>query len=276
MAPCRRSAAMLASITALTAASLTGLPPLTRHTPIRLPRNAFGFSDLRVVAAARTGRPRSVAGSRAVDALDHREHGRRVGHRPRHRPGRVLLRRDGDDAGAADQPERRLDPDDAVGAGRAHDRPVGLRADRDAGQVRRGRLRPSRCSTRTGCGRARAGCWSARRGRSSRCWSWSTGSSPTRRGSPCRAGSRRRRAASSRGRRRGPVVLPTSANEPAVVCCRSAVSTLSLSSTGTPSSRLRAPCWRRCRSLVWRPSRASGLVSITACSRGLSALIRAR
>src|SRR5690606_41997144 len=37
---------------------------------------------------------------------------------------------------------------------------------------------------------------------------------------------------------------PSSANEPAVVCIRSAVSMLALSSTGLPSSGLRAP-WRR-------------------------------
>ena len=177
--------------------------PAARHTPIRLPRSASGLQGRKVVAAdERPGR--SVAGSRAVDALDDREHGRRVGDVTGHRAGGVLLGGDRDDAGPADEPERRLDADDAVGAGRADDRAVGLGTDRDRRPGWRPPPRPSRCWIRTGCGRARTGCWSGRRGRSSRWTSWSSGSWPTRTGWPCRGSRHRPRAAASRGTRRGP------------------------------------------------------------------------
>ena len=68
----------------------------------------------------------------------------------------------------------------------------------------------------------------------------------------------------------------TSANEPAVDSCRSAVSTLSLSSTGTPSSTLRAPCRRRCTSLATASRIASGLVSMTELSLRSTTRMRAR
>ena len=71
-------------------------------------------------------------------------------------------------------------------------------------------------------------------------------------------------------------VESASANEPAVLCSRSAVSTLSLSSTGMPSSGLRAPWNRRWMSLSTASRTASGFVSITACSMGFRAEIRPR
>ena len=46
--------------------------------------------------------------------------------------------------------------------------------------------RPSRCSNRRDCGRGRRDCWSGRRHRVSRCWTGSTGSSPTPTGWPYR------------------------------------------------------------------------------------------
>ena len=185
------------------------------------------------VACRRVGR---------VDALDHREHGGRVGHVAGHRPGRVLLRRDRDDAAAADQAEGGLDADDVVGAGRADDRAVGLGADGDRGQVRGGGDR------RAAAGAARVAVEDVRvvglpapRGPSAR-----------RRGGPevgplgevrlaqdDRAGGAQ---LATRNASAGPA--PTRASEPAVVCSRSAVPTLSLSSTGMPSSGLRAPCTR--------------------------------
>ncbi|OLB82311.1 MAG: hypothetical protein AUI14_00820 [Actinobacteria bacterium 13_2_20CM_2_71_6] len=68
----------------------------------------------------------------------------------------------------------------------------------------------------------------------------------------------------------------TSAKDPAVLCSRSAVSMLSFSRTGMPSSTLRAPVARRRSSLAKASRSACGLVSITACSFGLSAWIRRR
>ena len=53
-----------------------------------------------------------------------------------HRARGVLLSGDRHDPGTRDQSEGGLVPDDAVGAGRADDRPVGLRADRHLGQRR--------------------------------------------------------------------------------------------------------------------------------------------
>ena len=64
-----------------------------------------------------------------IDAGRCAEEDRGVGHVAGHRAGRVLVGADRDDACAAPQPERRLDPDDAVRAGRADDRAVRLRAD---------------------------------------------------------------------------------------------------------------------------------------------------
>ena len=52
------------------------------------------------------------------------------------RTDRVLRVRDRHDAGAAGQPDRRLDADDAVGVGRADDAAVGLGAERHGGEVR--------------------------------------------------------------------------------------------------------------------------------------------
>ena len=64
-----------------------------------------------------------------VDAGRCAEEHRGVGHVAGDRACRVLVGADRYDARAAPQPECRLDPDDAVGAGRADDRAVGLQAD---------------------------------------------------------------------------------------------------------------------------------------------------
>src|SRR5437763_13189202 len=63
-------------------------------------------------------------------------------------------------------------------------------------------------------------------------------------------------------------VESTRANEPAVLCSRSAVSMLSLSSTGMPSSARRLPCVARRASLAAASAAAAGFVSITAWRRG--------
>ncbi len=73
-----------------------------------------------------------LIGGRGVLRIDPRrcaEEYRSVGHVAGHRAGRVLIGADRYDACAAPQPECRLDSDDAVGAGRADDRAVRLRAD---------------------------------------------------------------------------------------------------------------------------------------------------
>ena len=78
------------------------------------------------------GRVADLSGGRGVLGVDPgrcAEEHRCVGHVAGHRAGRVLVGADRDDTGAAPQPECRLDPDDAVGAGRADDRAVRLGAD---------------------------------------------------------------------------------------------------------------------------------------------------
>ena len=80
---------------------------------------------------ARRGRGHRVL---RVRAGQHAEQRRRLGHRPGHRARGVLGRRDRHDPAPADQAQRGLDADHAARAGRAHDRPVGLGADRQRGQ----------------------------------------------------------------------------------------------------------------------------------------------
>jgi hypothetical protein len=63
----------------------------------------------------------------------------RIGDAARHRPGGVLAAADRHDAGAADQADARLDPDQAIDRRRADDAAVGLGADRGARQAGRGR-----------------------------------------------------------------------------------------------------------------------------------------
>ena len=136
--------------------------------------------ELRCSPARRARRRASVAAVARVGAGQRAEqmprHRRRCGHRAR----RVLGVGDGNDAGAADQADGRLDADDAAGAttGRRSSRRSRCRGDRaEVGRHRRGR---SRSWSRTGCGRARTGSGTARRGRSSRWTSGSSGCWPTR------------------------------------------------------------------------------------------------
>jgi hypothetical protein len=90
---------------------------------------------------AQVGRDLGRGGVGVVLPGDHLQGQRRVDRVPGHRAGGVLLGGDRHDAGAADQAEGRLQPDDPVLPGRADDRPVGLGADRDLGQ-RRGHAGP--------------------------------------------------------------------------------------------------------------------------------------
>ncbi len=74
-------------------------------------------------------------------------------------------------------------------------------------------------------------------------------------------------------------VAPTSASDPAVLCIRSRVATLSLTSTGMPCNGPRAPLALRSASSAVACARASGLVSSTAWRPGpcrSSCSIRAR
>ena len=77
--------------------------------------------------------------------------------------------------------------------------------------------------------------------------------------------------AASRGTR-----LPTSASEPAVVSIASLVAMLSLSRTGIPCNGPRLRPARRSASRRAAISRASGLVSMTACRRGSRRPMRSR
>ena len=99
-----------------------------RQTPMRAPSSASSSRNCGVVGEGVAG----LIGGRGVVRVDAgrcAEEYRSVGHVAGHRAGRVLVGADRDDACAAPQPECRLDPDDAVGAGRADDRAVRLRAD---------------------------------------------------------------------------------------------------------------------------------------------------
>ena len=95
----------------------------------------------------------------------------------------------------ADQSDRRLDADEAVGAGRTDDRSVGLGADADRREVGGDRRAGARARAARHCDRGRRGSSPGRRGRSSRWSNASIGSWPTRSGWSCRESPRRRRAA---------------------------------------------------------------------------------
>ena len=171
---------------------------------------------------------------------------------------------------AAHEADRRLDADEAVRRRRADDRAVGLGADADRARGWPRSPRRSRSSSRTGCDRARTDCC---------VW-------PPRPLQPLVECVERKFAHSLRfvlPRITAPGVAqprddervararrdPPSASEPAVVVMRSAVSMLSLISTGMPCSgpraSLRACARRRARR---RSSSASGLISITDRSAG--------
>ena len=203
---------------------------------------------------------------RRVDAAQHGQSQRRVHHVLAHRAGGVLLGRDRHDAGPADQAERRLDPDHAVLTGRADDGAVGLGADRHRGEVRRDGHGRAGATSRTGCGRARTGCSSGRRPRSTRSTRRWSGSWPTRTGSPCRAPPRRPRAARcTRNASRAGVESDRARTSRPWCAPGRRVSTLSLSRIGIPSSGERAPECRRCLSLADAIRSASGLV----CDHGV-------
>ena len=145
-APASRKAARLASKTA----STRGLNPQKfRATPIRAPRRParsrkrawpnVSAAPL-VEAGIRVPLPSQGAGSgRRSGSAERSQQDRRVRDGARHRAGGVLAVGDRDDAGAADQPQRRLDAHDAVGVRRADDRAVGLGAHGGRAQVRRNR-----------------------------------------------------------------------------------------------------------------------------------------
>ena len=133
----RRRASAPAATRAATAcsvmASVSGEPVSNRHTPMRAPASALGVEG---VLGRLIGRDRTRGGIVRVEALQHGERQRGVDDVAGHRAGRVLLGRDRHHPGARDQPEGGLVPHDAVGAGRAHDRAVGLGADRHLGERR--------------------------------------------------------------------------------------------------------------------------------------------
>ena len=98
-------------------------------------------ADPRPIERAALQERRVVLGDVLADhGAERRDHGveqdGHVRHGPTHGPRRVLAVRDRDDPVLRDQADRGLEPDDAVVAGRADDRTVGLRADRDCTQVR--------------------------------------------------------------------------------------------------------------------------------------------
>ncbi len=104
-----------------------------QHADAR-PLEGVRIEELRVVGRELAGARRRlrVAG---VDADQGGEDRRRVRHRAGVRADGVLGVGDGDDAGAAGQPHRRLDGGDAVVVGRADDRAVGLGAEAGGDQV---------------------------------------------------------------------------------------------------------------------------------------------
>ena len=74
---------------------------------------------------------------RRVHAGHHAERHGHVGHVARHRPAGVEAERQRDDAVAAHQPVRRLEPDDAVGGGGAANRAAGVGAEAELRVARR-------------------------------------------------------------------------------------------------------------------------------------------
>ena len=155
IAPCAFMAAIAASISSIGAGAVAEVP---------LPRDAdAGALQRRRVErgqivdrrarrrCAWSPRPRIAPGHARRAAPPRPRRVRAIG------PAVSWRVRDGDDAGPADQPDRRLDPDEAVRRGRAHDRAVRLGADADRARGWRRPPRRSRSSSRTGCGRATYG-----------------------------------------------------------------------------------------------------------------------
>ena len=120
------------------------------------PAQAVGVEEAAVVAVAVAA---GLGGGRVagVDPGHGPEHDGRVGHGAGHGAGHVLAVGDRDHARAAGQPQGRLDPDQGVVGRRADDRPVGLGAQGGRGQVGGDGACPTRCWSRTGCGRGHRG-----------------------------------------------------------------------------------------------------------------------
>ena len=96
---------------------------------------ALGIEKARVVGGNFPAR-RSGRGVGGIGACERAEKRGSIGDRAAHRPRGVLVVRDRDDAGAADQSDRGLDADDTVGRGGADDGAVGLRAHGDRAEIR--------------------------------------------------------------------------------------------------------------------------------------------
>ena len=216
--------------------------------------SAFRFSSVVTLSVG------SLAGKGAQQDGD-------VADGPAHRAGRVLRLRNRDHAGPAHEADGRLHAYDSVGRRRGDDRSVGLGADCDGAKV-------------GGNSGARSGARSTRvaiervgiLGQPAAAAPAAGGVATANVGPLAEIGlaqddgtgvaQRRTRNASSGGR------ASTSASEPAVVCMRSAVSMLSLISTGMPCSGPRGPFALRSLSNASAISRASGLNSITLLRAG--------
>ena len=194
-----------------------------------------GRAPSRSPPRARWRRCRGIA---RVDARERGEQDRAASATVRAIGPAVSCVADGDDAGAAHQPDRRLDADEPRWwRGRRSSRPSRSRprAARSSPRPRR----PSRSSSRRGCGRARTGCALAAAALQPLV-DWSSGSSPTRavglaedhRAGVAQALATSGRAAGSSPRARASPRWSSS--------CR-AVSMLSLTRTGMPCSGPRGP-----------------------------------
>ena len=164
-----------------------------------------------------------------------------------------------------DQPDRRLQPDDAVDRGRAGDRAIGFGADREPDDAGGDRGSASARRSARDCGRAPTGCGSGRRPRSSPKSTWFERmfAHSLRLVLPrITAPAERSRATSGASR---PVTLLASARLPAVVGSGPAASILSLIRIGWPAITLSArPLASKAR--AW--SIAVGSSAITAWIRG--------
>ena len=139
----RRSTAPSCSSTARASANsraVSGCAPCgTGMTPMRTPRSRNASMSL--PCAPKPKRPFG----------DHGGENRGIAHRPAHRTRRVLARRNGHHALAADDADRGFEADQAVDRGRREDGAVGLGTDRRGAETRRGRdaragARPGRVS----------------------------------------------------------------------------------------------------------------------------------
>ena len=214
-------------------ASTSGSPPAMRHTPMRAPRSASAVEPVRP-SAGRPGSRRSRGppgprpGSRSC-VMAASTTWRAIG------PAVSCCAEIGTTPDAADEPERRLEPDDARRPRRADDRAVGLGADRDLGQ--RGGDARARTAGRTArvavehvgvVGLAADARSSPTSSRLPRKLAHSERFALPRITAPADRSRRTSLASRPGGRRAAPASRP--------VLPRSAVSMLSLSSTGTPSS----------------------------------------